>query len=345
MKLKAKQIIIRTIAAIAILVGLSSIYLFLSGIVPYEGTQIEGVPSISLEVQIVLLSCLTVINILNLILVQKLIKHKKLLIALNIIQMLFGGIVHIIGGIIAMVLLFIDTKDVVEEPKEPLKLPELEKIEVKKKWIYFLLWIFLFAIFYSGLIPMPFLLNIPPIFRMFLLYGIQALILGYLLRKDIKRDFLTFKGNFKTYMKYIFPKLGIFFIVYIIISVPIALIAGQISTNQAQLNELPLVLTATMAILFAPILEEFMFRGLLRKSIPNDIIFMIISGLIFGAAHMLYAEENLLMYIYIIPYTLLGYFLARSYAKTNNIFTNISIHFFWNTFAIILNTVIQLIGA
>lgn len=345
MKLKTKQIIIRVISIIAILVSLSSIYLFLSGIIPYEGIQIEGMPSISLEVQITLLSCLTIINILNLILVQKLMKYKKLLIALNIIQMLFGGMVHIIGGIIDVVFLFIDTKDVIEEPKQPLKLPELEKIEVKRKWLYLLLWIFLFVIFYLGIIPMPFLQNIPPIFRIFLLYGIQALILGYLLRNDIKRDFLTFKGDFKTYMKYIFPKLGIFFVIYIAISVPIALLAGKISTNQAQLNELPLALTATMAILFAPILEEFMFRGLLRKSIPNDTIFMIISSLIFGTAHMLYAEENLMMYIYIIPYTLLGYFLARSYAKTNNIFTNISIHFLWNTFAVILNVVVQFIGA
>ena len=345
MKLRTKQITIRIIAIIAILVSLSSIYLFLSGIVPYEGMQIEGMPTISLEVQIALLSCLTIINILILILVPKLIKHKKILIALSIIQMLFGGMIHIIGGIVALVLLLIDTKDVVEEPKEPLKLPELEKIEIKRKWIYLLLWVLLFIVFYSGLVPMAFLQNIPPILRIFLLYGIQALILGYLLRKDIKRDFHTFKGNFKTYMRYIFPKLGIFFIIYIITSIPIALIAGQISTNQAQLNELPLALTATMAILFAPVLEEFMFRGLLRKSIPNDTVFMIISALLFGAAHMLYAEENLIMYIYIIPYTLLGYFLARTYAKTNNIFTNIAIHFLWNTFAIILNVVIKLIGA
>lgn len=345
MKLATKRIVIRIISIIAMLVSLSSIYLFVSGIVPYEGIQIEGMPSISLEVQATLLSGLTVINILNLIFVQKLIKHKKLLIALNIIQMLFGGIVHIVGGIIALVLLLIDTKDVIEEPKEPLKLPQLEKIEVKRKWLYFLVWIILFIVFYSGIIPMPFLRRIPSILRIILLYGIQALILGYLLRKDIKRDFLTFKGNFKSYMKYIFPKLGIFFIIYIVISVPIALIAGQISTNQAQLNELPLALTATMAILFAPILEELMFRGLLRKSISNAIIFMIASSFIFGAAHMLYAEENIMMYIYIIPYTLLGYFLARSYTKTNNIFTNISIHFLWNTFAIILNVVIKLIGA
>lgn len=345
MKLVTKQITIRIIAVIAIIVSLISIYGFASGVIPYEGIQIEGIPSISLETQIVLLSCLTVVNILNLIFVQNLIKHKKLLIALNIIQMLFGGVVHIIGGIVAMVLLLLDTKDVVEEPKVPLKLPELEKIEVKSKWLYLLLWIVLFVIFYSGLIPMPFLQNMPPLARIFLIYGIQALILGYLLKKDIKRDFLAFKGNFKTYMKYIFPKLGIFLLVYIIISVPIALIAGQISTNQSQLNELPLALTATMAILFAPILEEFMFRGLLRKSIPNDTAFMIISAFVFGAAHMLYAEENLIMYIYIIPYTLLGYFLARTYAKTNNIFANISVHFLWNTFAILLNMIVKLIGA
>lgn len=345
MKLKAKQIIIRVIAIIAILVSLSSIYLFASGIIPYEGMQIEGMPSISLKMQIILLSCLTVINILILILTQKLVKHKKMLIALSIIQMLFGGIVHIIGGIVALVLLLIDTKDVIEEQKEPLKLPELEKIEVKRKWVYLIIWILLFVIFYTGFVPMPFLKYIPPLARIFLIYGIQAIILGYLLRKDIKRDFITFKGNFKTYMKYIFPKLGIFLIIYIVISVPIALIAGQISTNQAQLNELPFALTATMAILFAPLFEELMFRGLLRKAIPNDILFIITSALIFGAAHMLYVEENLIMYIYIIPYTLLGYFLARSYAKTNNIFTNISVHFLWNTFAIILNVVVQLIGA
>jgi len=345
MKLVTKQIIIRVISIIAILASLASIYLFVSGIVPYEGMKIEGMPSISLEVQIVLLSCLTIINIAILVLIPKLVKHKKLLITLDIIQLLFGGIVHIIGGIVILILLLLDTTDVIEEPKEPLKLPELQNIEVKRKWVYFLLWIVLFIVFYAGIIPMPFLQNIPPILRIIFIYGMQALILGYLLRKDIKRDFLTFKGNFKCYMRYIFPKLGIFFIIYLIISIPVALIAGQISTNQSQLNELPLALTAVMAILLAPVLEEFMFRGLLKKSIPNNTIFMIISSLVFGAAHMLYAEENLIMYIYMIPYTLLGYFLARSYAKTNNIFTSISMHFLWNTFAMLLNVIIRLIGA
>lgn len=147
MKLATKQIIIQIIAVIAIIVSLICIYGFASKIIPYEGIQIEGMPSISLEVQIVLLSFLTVINILNLIFVQKLIKHKKILIAINIIQMLFGGIVHIIGGIVAMVLLFLDTKDVVEEPKEPLKLPELEKMQVKESgftYYYGLLYLFSF---------------------------------------------------------------------------------------------------------------------------------------------------------------------------------------------------------
>lgn len=296
----------------------------------------EGVPTISFEAQIVMLSGLTIINILNLVLCKNLIKHKKILIALNIAQLLFGGIFHIIASIVILVLLFIQTTDVQEIEKQPLKLPELEKITVKRKWLYCIIWILLFTFFYTNIIPMPFLQAIPPIVRIILVYAIQAIILILFLKEDIKRDFVVFKNNFKTYLKYIFPKLGIFLIIYIAISIPVALISGQISTNQAQINELPIALTVVMAVILAPILEEFMFRGLLRKGFNNDTIFMIFSSLVFGAAHVLYAEENFIMYIYIIPYALLGYFLARTYTKTNNIFTNITVHFVWNSFSMLL---------
>lgn len=296
----------------------------------------EGVPTISFEAQIVMLSGLTIINMLNLVLCKNLIKHKKILIALNIVQLLFGGIFHIIASIVILVLLFIQTTDVQEIERKPLQLPELEKITVKRKWLYCIIWILLFTFLYTNIIPMPFLQAIPPIVRIILVYAIQALILILFLKEDIKRDFVAFKNNFKTYLKYIFPKLGIFLIIYIAISIPVALIAGQISTNQAQINELPITITIIVAVILAPILEEFMFRGLLRKGFNNDTIFMIFSSLVFGAAHVLYAEENFIMYIYIIPYALLGYFLARTYTKTNNIFTNITVHFVWNSFSMLL---------
>lgn len=342
MKLKIKQLFISIISIVITLISIITIYMFASGTIEYEPMQMEGVPAISLNVQIILLSILTVINILNLILCKNLIKHKKILIALNIIQLLFGGIAHIVGSIVMLVFLFIETTDV-EEKKEILQLPELEKIQSKRKWLYIIVWFILFVIFYTNLIPMPFLQYLPPIVSTILIYGIQAIILVLLLKQDIKRDFIAFKNNFKTYMKYIFPKLGIFLIVYIIIALVVALIVGEISTNQALINELPILFTAIMAIIFAPFIEEFMFRGVLRKCFNNDKIFIFFSSLVFGAAHILYAEENLIMYIYIIPYALIGYFLARTYTKTNNIFTNITVHFVWNTFCMALMLLTRLI--
>lgn len=342
MELKTKQLVIASISAVITLISIATVFVFASGIVKYEPMQIEGVPTISLNMQIILLCVLIIINILNLTFCKNLIKFKKLLITLNIIQLLFGGTAHIVGSIIILVFLFISTSDV-EEKKEILQLPKIEKIKSKRKWPYAISWIILFIIFYTNVVPMTFLQYIPPIARIILIYGIQAIILILLLKQDIKRDFIVFRNNFKTYMKYIFTKLGIFLIFYIVITLIISLIVGEISTNQAQIKELPILFTAIMAILFAPFIEEFMFRGVLRKFFNNDKVFMIFSGLIFGAAHVLYAEENLIMYIYIIPYALIGYFLAKIYTKTNNIFTNITVHFLWNTFCMVLMLLTNLI--
>lgn len=343
MKLKTKKVVIRTISIIVTLISLATAYLFASGIIEYEPMQIEGAPTISLNAQIILLSILAVINLINLILCKNLMKHKKLLITLNIIQLLFGGIAHIVGSITMLIILFIDTTDVQEE-KKPLELPTLEKIYAKHKWVYLVIWLIIFTVFYSGIVPMAFLQKLPPVAIMIIVYLVQALILVPMLWKDIKRDFTEFRKNYKTYMRYILPKIGIFIVVYIIITIPIALIVGAESTNQSAIKELPLAFTVIMAVFFAPFIEEFLFRGLLRKGITNDKIFIICSSLIFGATHVLYAEENLLMYLYIIPYALIGYFLSRTYTKTNNIFTNVTVHFLWNAFCMTLTVITSLIG-
>ncbi len=47
--------------------------------------------------------------------------------------MLFGGMIHIIGGIVALVLLLIDTKRCSRRTKRAFKITRVRKIEVKKK--------------------------------------------------------------------------------------------------------------------------------------------------------------------------------------------------------------------
>lgn len=344
MKLKTKQIVIRVVSIILALISLITAYAFASGIVEYEPMQIEGVPTIPLNLQIILLCGLGIINIINLMFCNKIVKYKVILIVLNIIQLLFGGIAHIIGSIAMLVLLFIGTTDVQEE-KKPLELPKLEKLQANRKWVYLLVWLVIFLLIYVNIIPIPFLQNLSPSAIMLIIYAAQAVIFILFLKEDIKRDFIAFKGNFKTYMRYILPKIGIFFVVYIIVNIPILLITGKEATNQTQIKELPMAVTASMSILLAPIIEELMFRGMLRKGINNDKLFIAMSSILFGAVHVLYVEENPIMYLYLIPYALIGYFLARTYTKTNNIFTNISIHFLWNTFCMILLLITQFISS
>lgn len=344
MKLRAKKIIITTISTILLLISLTTAYMFASGTLEYEPMKIEGVPTISLTVQIVLLCVLSIINLVNLLLCKNLVKNKVILIILNFIQLFLGGIIQIIGSIVIIVLLFINTADVQEEKKK-LELPKLEKIDTKRRWIYFIIFIAMFIIVYSGLVQISFLDKLPGVASVFIIYAIQAIVLIFALKEDIKRDFVEYKKNFKTYIKYLLPRLGIFLMTYIVIVLPITLIVGEVSTNQQALREIPTLAVVIMAVFIAPFIEEFLFRGVLRKSFKNDILFIILSSLIFGLAHVLFAEENLMMYLYIIPYSLIGYFLARTYSKTNNIFTNITAHFIWNSFCMVLLMLMNLIGA
>jgi len=116
----------------------------------------------------------------------------------------------------------------------------------------------------------------------------------------------------------------------------IGIIVGNVSTNEQLLNE-NLLFTSILSILYAPIAEELLFRGCLRKIIKNDILFIIISGISFGAWHVIGYDQSLLQYLYIIPYSIIGIFLSSVYSKTNNLTTNIGVHALNNIIASIMN--------
>ena len=56
----------------------------------------------------------------------------------------------------------------------------------------------------------------------------------------------------------------------------------------------------------------------------------------------MYKEDNLLMYLYILPYTIMGAGFAKLYTKTNNIFSNILMHFVWNSMALISMAIVSI---
>ncbi len=66
------------------------------------------------------------------------------------------------------------------------------------------------------------------------------------------------------------------------------------------------------------------------------------SGIVFGALHVLGAIETPYDFLYIIPYSMLGISLAKIYYETNNIFSTIFMHAFHN--ALVITIVLAGIG-
>lgn len=152
--------------------------------------------------------------------------------------------------------------------------------------------------------------------------------------KLLKKDIKLFSSNVSSYFKFILPRIGIMYLVFIVVNlIAIFITNSGTSVNQKLLEALPKLYLIPTAIIYAPIVEEVIFRGVIRRFIKNDIIFIIVSGILFGVLHVVSEASILNVVVMSIPYSLLGCFLAYMYVKTNNILTNITCHALWNSIA------------
>lgn len=113
---------------------------------------------------------------------------------------------------------------------------------------------------------------------------------------------------------------------------------SELLEPDAQVDEnstLAVVMFGVLAIGFAPVVEEFLFRGFLfRGLVPKAGIFgaALVTGILFGALH---GQVGLL-----IPFSLVGMILAWSYWTAGSLWIPIATHFMFNT----INTVYQMVG-
>lgn len=98
------------------------------------------------------------------------------------------------------------------------------------------------------------------------------------------------------------------------------------------------------ALLYAPIVEEIMFRGLIfgslaKKSIP---LAMVASSLLFGLAHVYDSllNGNFADLWFIPTYAMLGYLLNRAYLKSGTIVSSMALHFMNNALGLLAITVV-----
>ena len=228
-------------------------------------------------------------------------------------------------------------------PDEIEKMPviEREKIDNKKIYLAIILLVVYFSQFlWKDFIPDNDMLKIAISIGFYIMMIILSIVFFYdLLKENVK----LFIKHFKAYFNNLIGKVGKFYLLYFgVAMVTLILAKADTSVNQSNVEALPIWYSLPLAVIYAPIVEETLFRGCIRRFIKNDKLFIIVSALSFGLLHTIFTEVNLYNAIVLaIPYMTIGGFLAYLYTKTNNMCTNMCFHAFHNTMAMIITILIK----
>lgn len=262
---------------------------------------------------------------------------KGLAITLVVISMLLGlnDLVTLLALIALILVIGIDAKK--KEKKEKKEIKKLRELKVTGKD---LLWVFVLVLAYSTQFIAPMFIKnatVGLIFEILFYILIFALAL-YIFGKRLKRDFKEFRKNFGSYMGYIFKWWGIMLGLSLVAAVIRLVLGGDVETaNQAGLNSMPLWYVGPLAIIWAPFVEESIFRGGLRRFVKNDNLFIILSAVLFGLLHTIGTETGIYnILVQSLQYMVMGGVMAHVYTKTNNICVNMGVHCVQNTFGVVM---------
>lgn len=290
----------------------------------YEVSTHKFMNNLIYNIVIIVLSIISILFITYLIKKEniKLEKYKYILILISI----FYFYCNIISGIY----MFLVIKSFSKRTKR--ELPTLEIKKYHNIFIYILLFVFSNTIFLLKSIE-----TLPEIIISYLVITIFTVIVFF---KEYKDDFKVFKDYFYEYNSIILKTFISMLIVIGIINLSIRISTGvSTSSNQENINAMFLkspIILSLMSVFYAPLIEESLYRGVLKKIISNKYLFIIISGLLFGLMHVIDDYKSLGDFMYILTYASLGMFLAYIYDKTKNIWCNIYLHFLQNFMSIIL---------
>lgn len=165
----------------------------------------------------------------------------------------------------------------------------------------------------------------------------EAILIGIIILihlKKIKRDFTLLKENHKSYFKDCLKLwLIALFIMYLSNFIIFGIQSGlptneEIIREQFQISPIYIFISA---VLFAPVLEELIFRQSFRNLFQNKWLFIIISGLVFGGMHVFTGDDiSMVDLLYLIPYSAPGMAFAYMLYKTDNIFVSMGFHMLHN---------------
>ena len=177
--------------------------------------------------------------------------------------------------------------------------------------------------------------------NMIITYLAYLLFVIYVYKEELKLDLSNFKVK-KVIIYIPIYVLGLFAMStsnYFIEKITNIKIATNEENVRLLIKQLPIFMCFSSCI-FAPIVEEIIFRKTFKNIFKNKYLFIILSGLIFGLIHLSFTKINFNELLMIIPYVLMGISFSYIYYKSDNIFTTIILH---STHNLIL-LIIQFIG-
>lgn len=184
-----------------------------------------------------------------------------------------------------------------------------------------------------------------PISAMAIWYGWTLISTLWLARPLLADATRHLKGHFSETCGIPWKIFPIMYVSSIGMSLLISIITQQTTSNNQQgLNELlgeAPVFTVLLAIVFAPIVEELVFRGAFYRYFRNQRSFwfpLILSSSLFSLIHLstAIAQQQWMDLWYFPLYAMLGGFIAYAYEKTGNIYGSILLHFIHNTVGMLL---------
>lgn len=161
-----------------------------------------------------------------------------------------------------------------------------------------------------------------------------VIVLGIIYRKELIEEWRNFKKHFKKFFDigFIHWFYGLMAMVISNTLIGILFKAGQANNEQAvqgMITALPWMMLISSGIL-APIAEEIVFRKSIRKIFNKRLLYIFVSGFLFGLAHVFSSASSLTDWLFIIPYGSVGVAFAASYYDTDSIFTPIFFHMLHN---------------
>ena len=172
-----------------------------------------------------------------------------------------------------------------------------------------------------------------------LMSTINLVIMLVITRRHWKDEWQKFRENKKKMMpaslKYWLIGFAFMFVTNLLINFFLLRdIAPNEANNRELLNSYKYYSLITTALI-APIIEEIIFRLNFKDVFKNKNMFIIFTGVLFGALHLM-SSTSLIELVFIIPYSCLGIAFSKIYAETENVFPSIIMHILHNSFTLLI---------